>query len=65
MTDKEIARQDFVDNAIFALIQEVNPTNKTIAWDINFIGKIRDVIRDNFLEADICKEQDFYPYVNE
>lgn len=62
MTDKEIARQDFVDNAIFGLIQGINPTNKTIVWDINFIGEIRDVILNNFLDAGICTEQDFYPY---
>lgn len=54
MTDKEISRQDFVDNAIFGLIQEINPTDKTIDWDIDFIGEIRDVILNRFLKANIC-----------
>jgi len=38
------ARQDFVDNAVFSLIQEVNPTNRPIHWDIEMIGEIRDAL---------------------
>jgi hypothetical protein len=42
MTDEQLKRQDFVDNAVFSLIQEINPTNRTISWDIEMIGNIRD-----------------------
>ena len=64
LTDKEIARQDFVDNAIHELINTVNPTEKVIEWDIEIIGEIRDKINywlANRLE--ICSEQKFYPYI--
>ena len=37
-------RQDFVDNAVFALIQKVNPTNQSVDWDIEMIGQIRDAL---------------------
>ena len=42
MTDEQIKRQDFVDNSIFSLVQTINPTNRTISWDIEMIGNIRD-----------------------
>ena len=42
MTKKQIKRQDFVDNKIFALIRETNPTASPISWDIEMIGNIRD-----------------------
>lgn len=65
MNEKEIARQDFVDNAIFDLIQEINPTDKNIDWDIDFIGEIREVVLNRFLDAKICTEQEFYPNMEE
>jgi len=30
MTDEQFERQDFVDNTVFSLIQEVNPINKLL-----------------------------------
>lgn len=44
MTDEQLERQDFVDNAVFCLIQNTNPTNKPIDWDIEMIGNIRDTL---------------------
>lgn len=44
ITDERLERQDFVDNAIFSLLQEINPTSQTMSWDIEMIGNIRDVI---------------------
>lgn len=38
LTEEQIKRQDYVDNAIYQLIQSVNPTDKDIAWDIEMIG---------------------------
>jgi len=44
MTDEQLRRQDLVDNAVFCLIQNTNPTNKPIPWDIEMIGNIRDAL---------------------
>lgn len=66
LSDKQIARQDFVDNAIYHLIQEVNPTGKAITWDIEMFGDVRDVIREWFVEKmNLADEQKFYPYSDE
>ncbi len=66
LTDKQIERQDLVDNAIFNLIQSLNTTDKTINWDIELIGEIRDVIAEWMIERlKITDEQNFYPYLEE
>jgi hypothetical protein len=64
LTDEEIERQDFVDNAIFQMINDVNPTQKEIEWDIEMIGNIRDEINLSFAKKlEICSEQEFYPFI--
>lgn len=66
LTDKQIDRQDFVDNAVYQLIQKVNPTDIFIEWDIEVIGEIRDVIREWIVERmKITDEQKFYPYLDD
>jgi len=65
LTKKQIERQDFVDNSIFALLQIVNTTDKGIDWDIEIIGSIREVIQDNIIHKIGCSEQEFYPYIEE
>jgi len=66
LTDKQIDRQDFVDNAIFQLVQRVNSTDKTIEWDIEMIGEVRDVIRQWIVgRMKITDEQTFYPYIDD
>ena len=55
------ARQDFVDNAIFALIQEVNPTNRPIDWDIEMIGEIRDALVCRISQKTGVNERVIYP----
>lgn len=66
LTDEQIKRQDLVDNAIYHLIQEVNPAGKTIEWDIEMIGDVRDVIREWLVERmNVISEQRFYPYSQE
>jgi len=62
LTQKQIERQDFVDNSIFALLQIVNTTDKVIDWDIEIIGSIREVIQYNIINKTSCSEQEFYPY---
>ena len=55
------ARQDFVDNAVFALIQKVNPTNRLIDWDIEMIGEIRDVLVCRISQKTGVNERVIYP----
>jgi len=54
-------RQDFVDNAIFNLLETLNPTDKSLNWDIEVIGNIRDIVKTWIVEKTNCSEQDFYP----
>jgi hypothetical protein len=61
MNDKQITRQDFVDNAIFELIQRINPTEKQISWDIEMIGNIRDSLVDELQKKLGISEFDIYP----
>jgi len=66
MSDEQISRQDFVDNAVFQLIRDINPTSKEITWDIEMIGEIRDNIKYWLVERlKICREMSFYPYIKE
>lgn len=63
LTDIQIKRQDFVDNSIFQLLADVNPSIQTLDWDIEVIGQIRDIINNYFVSKGICTEQDFYPFL--
>ena len=65
LTKKQIERQDFVDNTIFDFLEALNPTNKKLDWNIEMIAAIRDVISSYFVDIEICKEQEFYPYIEE
>lgn len=65
LTQKQIERQDFVDNSIFELLQNLNPTDNKMEWDIDFIGEIRDLIASRFDEMGICSEKEFYPYMED
>jgi hypothetical protein len=60
--NQKIEQQDFVDNAIFDLLNTLNPTDKELKWDIKPIGDIRDVIQKLFVEElKLCTEDEFYP----
>jgi len=64
LTQQQIAQQDFIDNAIFSLIQVINPSNKEIEWDIEMIGEIRDVVKEWLVDKrNLTTEQEFYPYL--
>ena len=65
LIDQQISRQDFVDNAIYDLINELIPSDKEMEWDIEVIGEVRDVIQAMFVGRGICTEQEFYPYIEE
>lgn len=64
LTDEQLLRQDYVDNEIYRLIQDLNPTMDPIEWNIEIIGEIRDTIQDCIVERlGISSEQDFYPFI--
>ena len=65
LTNAQIERQDFVDNAIFELLRELQPAAKDIDWDIEKIAEVRDSIAALFEQNGICTENDFYPYIEE
>jgi hypothetical protein len=61
LNKKQIERQDFVDNAIFELLQTINPTSQKLNWNIEIIGQIRDTIQSYYS----FDEQEFYPFIEE
>ena len=63
LTRKEIQRQDFVDNAIFELMNELISNKKTIDWDIEMIAGVREEIRIALEKRGIMEEREFYPYL--
>lgn len=65
LTNKQIERQDFVDNRIFELIQELNPSQTEIDWDIEMIGEVRDCVQNILGEKVSVSEDDFYPLLKE
>lgn len=63
LTDEETERQDFVDNAIFDLIQQLNPSGKELEWDINIISHVREAIQHCLVDKlKLTDEYTFYPY---
>ena len=64
LTDKQLERQDFVDNQIFQLLNDLNPSGKELEWDIEMIGDVRERIRVWLVDnLDITDEMKFYPYI--
>lgn len=63
LTEKQIERQDFVDNKVFELIQLLGLPAK-IKWDIEMIGIVRDSIRIQLADQQkLTCEARFYPYL--
>lgn len=61
---EDIERQDFVDNEIYELINQLNPTSKNIEWNIENIARIRDLLKEVYVdEMNICTEFEFYPFI--
>lgn len=65
LSQTQLSRQDFVDNKIHELLQELIPTEKQIEWDIEAIGAIRDTIAKVYSDKKLCSDQEFYPYIEE
>jgi len=59
---------DLVDNAIFDLIEELNPSVETkIEWTTDGVAEARAEIRETLTRLyceglKLCTEQEFYPY---
>jgi tRNA uridine 5-carbamoylmethylation protein Kti12 len=65
LTKRQIERQDFVDNEIFEFLQKFLPPSKTMQWDIEVIGAIRDAIQEQIVDKQkLMSEAQFYPYIN-
>ncbi len=66
LTDEQIKRQDFVDNRIFELIEDLNPSQTEIDWNIEVMANIRETIRIWLVEdLKVTDEMGFYPYLEE
>jgi hypothetical protein len=61
LTKGQLARQDEVDNAIAALINDL--VGKEVEWDMEIIGDVREVIQDHLVAKGITTEMKFYPYI--
>ena len=64
LTIKQLARQDFVDNACHDLIAKLNPVGDTQDWDITEISKVREAVQ-SVLEKHGIKPSAFYPSVKD
>ena len=63
LTKQQIARQDFVDNQVFELINTLLPKSKQVNWDIEFIGVVRESIRKEIQKkVKSIDEKKFYPF---
>ena len=60
--DKQLKRQDFVDNKMYELVNQLIPSTKEIEWNIEMIGDIRDTIQHWLVDKyKIVNELEFYP----
>lgn len=64
LTKKQLMRQDFVDNKIFELMQELMPNGKKLKWNIDAISSVREVIRKYLAdEKKMVSNMKFYPFL--
>jgi hypothetical protein len=62
MLDKQIARREFVDNAIYELLVTAGPPKILIGWDNCQIKVIRDAIQTVLCaNYGVMTAQEFYP----
>ena len=66
----QLDRQDIVDNACFALLNDLyDKTNRlhyidSIEWDIELISKVREAVQEVLVnDLHLMTEMQFYPYV--
>ncbi len=62
LNEDQLKRQDFVDNKIYELVNQLVPSEKKIGWNIEMIGDIRDTIQHWLVDRyRIVNELEFYP----
>ena len=62
LNEDQIKRQDFVDNKIYELVNQLVPSEKKIGWNIEMIGDIRDTIQHWLVDKyGLVDELEFYP----
>ena len=62
LNEDQIRRQDFVDNKIYELVNQLVPSEKKIGWNIEMIGDIRDTIQHWLVDKyGLVDELEFYP----
>lgn len=62
LTLAELQRQNTVDEAIFHLVNSLNP-GPNLEWDIEDIGAIRDEVAALLVRKGVCTAHEFYPYL--
>ena len=63
LNEDQIKRQDFVDNKIYELVNQLVPSEKKIGWNIEMIGDIRDTIQHWLVDKyEVVDELEFYPW---
>jgi hypothetical protein len=64
LSQEQLERQDFVDNAVHALLNLLNPREQRLEWDIEMIADVRETIQYWLVHRHrLCDEMAFYPYV--
>jgi len=59
----QLSRQDYVDNCIFRLLNELNTNEEALDWNIEQIATIREAIRVILLRTvPHFDENRFYPF---
>ena len=48
---KKIERQDLVDNTIFQLMKDLNPSKQEIKWEIHYINEIRLALSNLYVDV--------------
>ncbi len=61
MKKDQINRQDFVDNAIYELVEKLNNSNVELRWDQNHIAQIREEI-DSYIRGYDNAESNYSPF---
>ena len=67
LTDKEMERIDFVQNATFEYLKSLLPPAKAdkLEWDLDMLMYIIESAGEVLEEKGLCAEEEFYPYRDE
>ncbi|GIK39549.1 MAG: hypothetical protein BroJett011_33820 [Chloroflexota bacterium] len=66
LTQQQLDRQSFVDNAIQELFELLAPKFGLIEWNIEAIAQVRDAIKQHLVDRlGLMTEQEFYPFLEE